>query len=1250
MRLAKVASILFALLFLAARVARAQTASGEVNGIVTDKSGAVVFEATIKLVNQGTKIAKETHTNASGYFVFINVQPGPYGLTVEKPGFKAASVTAFDVDVNQTLTQNIRLDVGAITESVTVSAETPLLQASSSELGTVIAERQVKELPLNGRNFTQLMILTPGITPVATAQGSTSVGSQDAGITAIPGTQFYKPSVNGQSNRESVFLLDGIMNTDLRGAIYGVLPIIDTIDEFKVQSQNDKPEYGGVLGGTVNVATKAGTNNYHGAAWEFARSNVFDARNPFTDVCTSARCGAGSVSGSPASPLSYSENEFGGAMGGPIFKNKTFFYAGYEGWRYNAPVGSFQTVPTTAELGGDFTNSLVGRTVGGVFTPHAIFNPYSPGGSTRFQCDSTGAAIVPSLTPGPSFGTQAAGTPCNIIPAALINTQVAAVMKAYAAQPNFTPVPGTLNFNFLDTRSHLNHANSWQVRLDHRFSERDTVFLRLTQMWVTDIAPISGTVSTDPSIYHAYNFGGVWDHTFRSNLILDVRAGALFKPYTFYQNAGLPSVGFKPESDAGFTGLEATKGFFMAGVDTTLSPTGASQSLTVGSQAENDRGNPVANSDGNVTWIKGNHTLKTGVQYVYTNRFQQNQFQQLNFDAKQTSSSFNSAAGTGNSLASALLGLPTSLTLQLPALSLVYFKMSSWAGYVEDEWRIKPTLTINVGFRYDYITQPTVLNNRPFNALNLFTQQWLIAKSASAVSACTTPFLNPCVPGGFPNSNFTVAAGGVTYDTTNNIVFAGHSLAAPAITDNYGPRIGLAWQFLPKTVLRVGFGLYYDTLTARSQYAQNTLEGPTWPWTIGVNAQTYNQSNSAGGSAATTSISALVGAFPNPTVANTPWQSTFGGFTNDPNYTDARSAQWHVNLERQISSNMMFSVAYVGSKNTRLDYSGKANASSIPSPAVTDPVQTTSLGVTTCGPKPNPVTAGWTSCQSAYVAAIDQHRLMPFASSGWTYSTSNGHGFYNALQASFQRRFANGFQALVSYTWSKCLSTSSGWFGVENGTNGGAVVESFANKSLSYGPCAFDIPQYLTAALSYELPFGHGKSRLNHGPLSWVLGNWQANTVFLARSGQNFELNVPGDPANISGGLKAPADNGSVTNYDRPNLIGNPYTGTCPNGAVVGTAGCWFNPSAFAIPDGTFGNFGVGVLRDQAFRNVDFSLMKNFHIAESKNIQIRAEAFFVFNIQILGTPSATIGSGTPGVINSVASTPRQLQFAAKFIF
>ena len=1253
MRSAKIATVvLLVLFFTSASDLHAQTSNASVTGSVIDPSGAAVPGAVVSITNQGTNIATKDTTNSAGVFNIINLVPGHYTLSVEKSGFKTVTLPEFELLVNQTLGENIHLEVGAATETVEVSATSveALLQKSTTELGTTIEQRPVVSLPLNGRNFTQLMILTPGITPVATAQGSTSVGSQDAGITAIPGTQFYKPSVNGQSNRESVFLLDGIQNTDLRGAIYGVLPIIDAVQEFKVQSQNDKPEFGGVLGGVVNVATKPGTNHFHGSAWEFARSNIFDARNPFTDFCTPARCGASSSSTTPAAPLSYSQNEYGGAVGGPIFKNKTFFYAGYEGWRYSAPVNSFQTVPTTAELSGDFTNSIVGTTSGTTFTPNQIFNPYSPGGNTRFQCDASGNPIAPNLTPGANFGTQAAGVACNKIPSALINPQVAAVIKAYAAQPNFTPVVGGQLNNFLDTRAHTNNANSWQVRLDQHFSDRDNVFVRLSQMWVTDVAPINGTISTDPSTYHAYNFGGAWDHLFRPNLIFDARAGALLKPYTFYQNAGLPAVGFQPESDAGFSGLAPTQGFFMSGIN----------NLTLGSQAQNLRGNPVANADGSLVWIKGSHTIKTGVQYVYTNRFQQNEFQQLAFSGMQTSRAFSNAAGTGNSLASALLGFPTSLTLQLPALSLDYFRMTTWAGYVQDEWRIKPTLTVTVGIRYDYVTQPSVLNNRPFNVLDLFGQKWDVAESSVAACSATT-FTNPCIPGGFPNANFTVTAGGVTYNTANNVVFTGKSLAAPAINDNIGPRLGVAWQFMRNTVLRVGGGIFYDTLTARSQYAQNTLEGPTWPWTVGVNSLAVNQSNGSGGSTNLSNISNLVGAFPNPVVANTPWLSTFGGFTNDPNYTDGRSVQWHANIEHQFGTNTLVSISYVGSKSTRLDYTGKANAASIPSPAVTDPIQTTSFGVTTCGPKPSTVTAAWNACQTAYVGAIDKFRLMPWMNSNWSYSTSNGSGNYNSLQAQFQRRFSHDLQILGAYTWSKCLSTSSGWFNVENGTNGGAVVETFFNKAYSYGPCAYDVPQYGTISATYELPFGRGKAYLTHGPLSWFLGNWETNLVFLARSGQNFQVNVGGDPANISGGLVSPGDNGSVTGYDRPNVIGNPNAGACPNGSTVGTVSCWFNPSAFCVPDGTgatgcaagsplFGNFGVGVLRDQAFYNVDFSMIKNIPITESKSIQLRAEAFNVFNLQILGTPGATINSGTPGVITSVANTPRELQFGAKFVF
>ncbi len=276
----RIAVFVCTLAIVGASVLNAQSATGEVNGTINDRSGAAVPNATVRLTNQGTGIAEQATTNASGYFVFINVRPGSYTLDVEAQGFKKAQVPVFELSVNQTLKQNIALDIGALNESVTVTAEAPLLQQSSSELGTVISETAVRELPLNGRNFTQLLILTPGANPVSTAQGS-GVGFQDAGLTGIPNTLIFKPSLHGQQNRSVLYYLDGIINTDFRGSVYGVLPIIDAVEEFKVQSHNEKTEFGGVLGGVVNLVSKSGTNSYHGSGWEFVRNNAFDARNPF---------------------------------------------------------------------------------------------------------------------------------------------------------------------------------------------------------------------------------------------------------------------------------------------------------------------------------------------------------------------------------------------------------------------------------------------------------------------------------------------------------------------------------------------------------------------------------------------------------------------------------------------------------------------------------------------------------------------------------------------------------------------------------------------------------------------------------------------------------------------------------------------------------------------------------------------------------------------------------------------------------
>ena len=1162
-----------AILLFSSGASLAQNAAGEINGTITDSSGAGVPNATVKLTNQATGIIDQARSNANGYYLFINLPPGTYVLSVEMSGFKTTQVPSFGIAVNQTLTQNITLDVGALTETVTVTAQAPLLQQSSTELGTVISEQAVQELPLNGRNFTQLMILTPGANPISSAQGSTGVGFQDAGVTGIPNTAFFKPSLHGQQNRSVLYYLDGIINTDFRGSIYGVLPIIDAVDEFKVQSHNEKTEYGGVTGGIVNLVSKSGTNSFHGSGWEFVRNNAFDARNPFLDFCNAARCGPGSSSLTGAPPVAYHQNEFGAAVGGPIFKNKTFFYSAYEGWRYSKPPLTLSLVPTADELNGDFSHS---------FYTNQIYNPNST------VCNNGTCTRQP-------FGN-------NMIPASLILPAMQSYYKGYLQAPNVTGIVGS---NYIETRPQTDTANSWQLRLDHNFSDRNRVFARLSQMWVDDTQPVSGAQETTPSNYHAYNFGGAFDHIFTPSLILDVRGGAVLKPYVFNQAAAQSGTG--PATAAGFKNVEQYGGMVLD----LATPYFTSD---VGQRGLSQRGNPGVNWDANITWLKGNHNIKAGAQFIYVNRLQNNLFQQYVFADAQTSNI--GAAKTGNSLASALLGMPSTYTGQLPQYAQVFFRFNVWSGYIQDEWKLKPNFTLNLGLRYDFLPKIVPLNNRLSNGLDLFNQKYLIG--ASSVPACGTPFLDPCIPGGLSSVPFN-----------DHIVLTGqNSVSPPAVHDNWGPRVGIAWGFMKNTVLRAAYGIFYDTVSARSQYAQNTIEGPTWPWTTGIGTQTANVAASGIWPGAIgnplTLITNLEGNFPNPVVAASPWVTAGGGFTNDPKFKDARSQQWNVEIQRQLSHSMMLSVAYVGSKNTRLDYTGKANAARQASP------------------------------QGTPAAQIDALKLIPFMVPTWNYSQSIGYANYNALEVKFQKRWAKGLQTLLSYTWSRSLDISSGWFGVENGSgaggNGnagsGSVVQNYFTPNLNYGPSAYNIPHLLVWSTVYELPFGRGKQWLNKGPASWVLGNWQSEYVFLARSGQPFNLVVNGDIANISG------NGGTLSGYGRPNLVGNPSSACTANGASipVGTVNCFYNSAAFATPSSSFGNLGRDTLRDEPFYNMDFSLIKNIPLRESLAIQLRFEAFNVFNFQILGTPGFTIGQSNAGVVSGIASTPRQLQMAAKITF
>jgi hypothetical protein len=1170
----------------------AQQSSAGLNGTIVDPVGAVIPGAEITLRNVDTNVAARATSNGSGYFAFVDLTPGEYEMTVSRSGFQKLVLPAFHLVVNQILTENETLSIGAESQTVTVNAasEGVMLQRSASELGNVIESTEIQHLPLNGRNFTQLMILSPGVTPVSTAQGS-GISTTDAGITAIPGTAFYKPSFFGQQNRETFYLMDGIVNTDIRGAIYGFLPIIDAMQEFKMQSHMDRAEFGIVTGGIVNMLSRSGTNQFHASAWEFDRNNLFDARNTFSDFCSVGRCAPGTPSTTPAPPGHYTQNEFGAAGGGPIWKNRMFFFGAYEGWRYSKPVLSQTLVPTAQELSGDFSN------VASSYYQHALYNPYSTtcaGGKCTvqpFKCDATGNPIAPNPD-----GSQTGGSACLKIPAALISP----VMQAYATA-YYLPANAVSNepagYDFIDSRPNIDQDNGYQVRIDIHNSGKNFGFGRVSQMWVYDTSPVAGTIDANVSHYHAYNFGGGYTHVFTSSLILDAHGGAMLKPYQFSQ-AAAPG-GFSAASTAGFTNLGQYGGMYV----NLATPYDSSNA---GNEGTLYRGNPVVSAGGAITWVKGAHTMKAGVDYLYQNRLQRNLYQQFTF-SDSTTSNLN-ASKTGNSLASALLALPATFTAQNPDFSEDFFSMTLWSGYVQDSWRVLPKLTLNYGLRYDYVPAIHMLNGRPANGLDIPHQKYILQNQ---VGACSSTFSNPCIPGGIasiPENSNIVSAGGA------------EQVGQP-IKDNFGPRLGFAWEARNNTVLNAGVGILYDTVTARSQWVQNNIEGPTWPWTTGISGQQVNFSQGGvwegGPGNPLTAITNLEGNFPNPVIPATPWLTTGGGYVSQPGFKDQRAVEYNLQLQQQIGPTALFSLGYAGSKSTRLDYTGFANAAQVASPNGT------------------PLTT------------IDSLKYMPWMTPGWHYSTDNGYANYNAMLVQFQKRFSNSFNTIASYAWAKSLDNSSGWFNAENGTGGGSVVQSFFNPRNAYGISSYDIRNDFTWSTVYSLPFGHNQRWVQGGPLSYVVGGWTANYVFQARSGQPYNLNVGGDVANISG------DNGSVTSYSRPNVVSNPLVGGCGSvgiGARGTTGFCEFNPAAFSVPSGSFGNMGKMVLRTPYFNNLDFSLVKVTPLREGLSLELRAESFNFYNAMIMGSPGTTIGNSSAGLATGISSTPRELQFGAKITF
>ncbi|HZM98187.1 MAG TPA: TonB-dependent receptor, partial [Pyrinomonadaceae bacterium] len=771
---------LLVLITLSASAAFAQ-ANAKVGGTVTDPNGAAVPGATVKLINQATKIETETTTNEDGYFNFVTVNPAMYTLRVEVQGFKGVQSAPFNVGVSEAVTENISLTVGAVSETVEVISGAELIQQASSDLGTVIGEKVVQDLPLNGRNFTQLLTLTPGVTPVSTSQNR-NVGGVEGNV-GIPGSGFSDPSFHGQENRSKLYFYDGIINTNVRGPTYIVIPNLDLVQEFKVVGHDSRADYGGAAGGVVNMVSKSGGNNFHGSAFEYVRNDAFDARNPF-DVCTTARCKPGQ--GVPDKPLPFRQNQFGATVTGPIFKNRTFFSAGFDGWRYSQPTLALSYVPTAAEINGDFSNTPFRR---------KIYNPYSTRqvGNTfvrdEFRCDAAGNPLPVNAQ---KQQNQATGTPCFKIPSALIFAPMQNFFRTYAPTPNLSGDPTN---NFAQSRSSTNNANGFQFRVDHHFSENDTIFFRYTQQNVTVFNPIGNEGSTAGS-GKGRNYGGAWTHTFTPTLIFDIRAGYAGRPGVDSSQQNQHEAGTEPLNELGFVDVDKYNGLLV-----TLQNWTAGGNNNFGVRGPALRENPNWSVTPSITWLKGNHSIKTGGWYIEAKRVQLNTFQTYVFNDEQTRLPTAASGTSGLSLASALLGFPNNFNAQLPVLhgGPVQFKYASWAAFIQDEWRVRRNFSLTLGLRYDYLTQPKTTDGRLWNSLDLSNQRWTIG-ATEMPPLCSVAQGAPCIPDAFRNDPHF-----------NNVVLAGSKFfAPPPIKDNWGPRVGIAWTFNPRTVLRAGYGLYWD--------------------------------------------------------------------------------------------------------------------------------------------------------------------------------------------------------------------------------------------------------------------------------------------------------------------------------------------------------------------------------------------------------------------------------------------------------
>jgi hypothetical protein len=1095
----------------------AQIASASVNGTVRDGSGAVIPDVAVTIHNIDTNVDRTTSTNSQGQYNLVNIPPGPYRLRFNKQDFTTQE-TSLTLVVDQTATFDAKLNVGATTQTVSVEATAIHLEASTAELGTAITQKPINNLPLNGRNFTQLLALTPGASPANVSQNKQGVSRAN-----VVGSYSF-PAVNGQTNRSNYFLVNGLSDQEAAVSTYAVAPIVDDIQEFKVDSHNDQATFGGVTGGIINVITKSGTNAFHGTLWEFLRNEQFDARNPFF---------AG------RNPLR--QNQFGGNVGGPVVlphyngRNRTFFFASYEGLRRVEVAQTLYRVPTAPELQGDVSDLGV-----------PIYNPFT----TR---------------PDPAKPGQYRRDPFvgSVIPANLLNAGSIAFAKALYPEPINTGVAGT---NGVDNTPTRNFYNTYSYRIDQQIGTKDSAWFRLAHdsRHITGSDGFLGLASN--THVPAVQLAASWTHSFNSSAVLQLQFG-----HTSSENDSTSRFVNAPAdlgSQVGFADGFAC-GMLSGGC---LLPNASIQGFASGGESTSTaRNTNLYEWRANASKSLRRHLLEGGIDFN-TGHLPINLTEDLTvgFTAFETANP-ESTKGSGNALASFLLGVPNNA--QRRNVNGPTEGGKEVGMYFQDQWKVTDKLTINMGLRWDISFLPRIADKIGYiGDLNLNDGTYVLQK---APRSCSETGAAPCLPGGVLPAHVLVSPDGKLLHTDFR---------------DFQPRLGFAYRILPKTVIRTSYGRFYDNWAGIIQAAQN-LRGQ-WPSLGIIRVSNLN--------APTTGVGIPNSSFENPGIAGTalPPATPFTSVAlfRDPYAKNPYSDQWQFGIQQALSTNSTLELDYVGSHSGHLDHGSYKNVSVTPGP-------------------------GAPTLRSPY-PYITPTRYDQFI----------GRSNYEALQFKVNGRANKGITYLVSYTYSKSIDT-----GCSGSFNEACDVETPYNLSNDRGVSGFDLTHVFSTSWVWDLPFGSGgRFRSGNRVLDAVIGRWAVNGIVSMTSGLPFTLNASGDIANIG--------DGDV--YERPNLVGNP---SLPNP----NASQWFNTDAFQIPSAyTFGNFGRNTLRGQWFKNLDFSIFREFPIPlrEGMHLQFRAEMFNATNTPTLGQPTTGIQSLNFGKILNTRSTEREIQFSLKFYF